>query len=338
MSGPSSLIYRLDLSMNYAEFAFALNRMGFVGLKVAPSIAVAYQYANFLRVNAASWKRPVQTSTRGASGEYQKADFTWDQDSYATAEHGLEHVIDDRNLKTYRDMINQDAVGAMVIQDLLLTEYEQAVATLCQTTTNVGTTYVAGKDTGGGGTNYPWSNFANAIPETDILQMITGIENASGITPNTIVIPSLTLRNLRQCASIINQVKYSGLQNPLLPTDAMVEILKEMTGLENVLIAKGFTNGAAEGQTASFTRLWDPTKVWIGRADEGMGALDSPVLRFANTVQWSEEAAANQADDELGLFFEEYRVEKVRSKVIRGRTDYQIKKMHANVAGVITGC
>jgi len=339
MASPSSAILRLDYSMNYAEFDLALNRKGFVGLKVAPSIPVSYQAAQFRRINAASVKRPVQDTTRAENGGYKPVDFDWDQDSYATEEHGLEHPIDDRNRKKYGDMINQELVAVQVIQDGLLTAYEQAVASFAQNTANVGTTYIAGKDTAGAGTNYPWTDKTNAVPEQDILQMITGIENACGVTPDTLVITSLMLRNLRQCQSIISQIKYSGLANPLLPATELVGILKEMTGLPKILVASGFTNTAGEGvSTPTFTRLWNSTKALICKTDSGMGTLESPVLRFANTIQWSEEAAANQADDELGLFFESYRDEKTRGEVMRGRTDYAIKAMHANTAGIITGC
>ena len=114
---------------------------------------------------------------------------------------------------------------------------------------------------------------------------------------------------------------------------------RALPGVKKVLIASGFQNTAGEGVTTpTFTRLWDSTKALICKTDSGMGTLESPVLRFANTIQWSEEAAANQADDELGLFFESYRHEKTRGEVMRGRTDYAIKAMHANTAGIITGC
>ncbi len=330
MAAPSSAILRLDYSMSYAEFDLALNRKGFVGLKVFPSVPVTYQAAQFRRVNAASIKRPVQETTRAEGGEYRPVDFKWDQDNYATEEHGLEHPIDDRNRKKYGDMINQEMVAVAVIQDGVLTAYEQACATFAQNTANVGSNAAAA---------FAWSNFANATPEADMLSMITTIENASGTTPDTLVVTSLQVRNLRQCASIISQVKYSGLINPLLPTDVMVGILKEISGLPKVHIASGFTNTAGEGvATPTYTRLWDSTKVLICKSDDGMGTLESPILRYGNTVQWSEEAAANQADGELGMFFETYRQEKTRGEVMRGRTDYQIKKMHANVAGLITGC
>jgi hypothetical protein len=340
MAAPSTAILRLDYSLSYGEFNLAMNRKGYVGLKVFPAIAVDYQSAQFLRLNAGSMKRPIQDTTREESGEYKPVDFTWDKDSYSTVDHGLRKDIDDRNLKKWRDMINQELVAALVIQDGVLSRYEQECATAAQSTANVGTYAQAGKVLSSGATAYPWSDYTNAIPITDMLATITAIENASGTTPDSITLTSLAVRHLRQCAQFIDRVKYAGNRDELIPDATMIEMIKAVTGLQKVNIASGFKNTAAEVNDGTapvtFTRLWDSAKVLIHKSDDGMGTLESPVLRWGNTVQWVEEAAANQADDQLGLYFEAYRNENVRGETFRGRTDYQIKIMHANTAGMIT--
>jgi hypothetical protein len=286
-----------------------------------------------LRLNAGSTKRPIQDTTREENGEYKPVDFTWDKDSYATVDHGLRKDIDDRNLKKWRDMINQELVAALVIEDGVLSRYEQECATAAQNLSNVGSNAAAAA---------AWSVFASATPITDMLAMITSIENASGVTPDSITLTSLALRNMRQCAQFTDRVKYAGNRDELIPDATMVAIIKDVTGLAKVNIASGFKNTAAEvndgAAPVTFTRLWDSTKVLIHKSDDGMGTLESPVMRWGNTVQWVEEAAANQADDQLGLYFEAYRNENVRGETFRGRTDYQIKIMQPSCAGMITGC
>lgn len=329
MSAPSTAILRLDYSLSYGQFNLEMNRRGFVGLKVFPSIAVDHQTAQFLKIELASLLRPIQDTTREERGEYKPVDFEWTKDSYATEDHGLRHDLDDRNLKSYKDMINQELIATQVILDGVCMAYEQECATLAQNTSVYADAAAS----------VAWSTHATATPIDDILTGITAIENATGQTPNSITIPNLALRHLRRCAQVIDQVKYDGLHNGAVPQAAIIGILKDMTGLKEVNIANGFKNTGGEGGTATLTRMWDSAKVFIHHSSDGMGSLSSPQLRVGNTVQWAEEAAAQQAgDNELALYFESYRSENVRGETLRGRTDYALKRMHDECGYIITGC
>ena len=98
-----------------------------------------------------------------------------------------------------------------------------------------------------------WSDFLNSNPILAIDQAKITIQQATGLLPNRLLISEYTYLTLRNHPLIIDRIKYTGegLRKPLTADD-----LAEAFGLEEVVIAAGLKQTAAEGQTDALGYIW----------------------------------------------------------------------------------
>lgn len=332
MASPRTAITRLDLSLNYAEFSLAAQRSGFIGLLACPAVSVGLQSATYLKMKAADFLKPIQSTKRAPKAGYKRDDFEWETDSYATDDHGKEKVIDDRQIAMYGDLVKAEQVNRNVAIHDVLSDLESEICTLLNNTAS-GYWNGASRTTA---VSTPWSTTASAVPVSDVDAAILKVEEAVGQSPNTIIIGKKALRFWARCASVQNQFKF--MKGNDAPLSALVQAMKDVYEIENVFVANGFKNTAGEGNDATLTRFWDPTKLMVCCTGAPNGSLEDPVLRVANTIMWNEEIASlpGGGDGEAGVIVEEYREENRRGGIIRARMDWQVKLQHVAAGHLLT--
>lgn len=328
MATPSTAINRFDLGMTYGEFSLAAQQAGFIGLRLLPPIGVARENANFAKVVVEQLAKKVEDLLRNPKATYKRDDFEWTTDSYDCKEHGAEEVMDDSQIERYGDIIRIERINR-----------NRAVWRLLQSLENeIITTVLGNSNTTAAST--AWTTHASADPIEDIRDAIESVITQCGARPNTIAMSDFALRHLVTTDRVESLLKYSGRDDPkMLGTTAALQDLFEV---ENVLISKSNKNTADEGQTASFSRFFDNTKVWVGHVnDDGMeGDLEDPIPSIGRTIFATTDGNSvpgGMGDGSDAVIVEEYREENRRGGVLRARHKRHVKELHESAGHIITG-
>ena len=314
-------IQRFDLSIRRNDFDLAANREGFIGIRVMPPATVAKPSSKFSRLTIASLLAPVESLVRAPRTGYKKDEFGWTTDSYNTVEHGLESDIDDSELELYGDFLPIEQISAARVLDRILTEHEQLVANL----TFAPTLYTGNQKITLTGTAQ-FNNVTTSTP-VDVIYQAKAQHHQFGLDANTLIIPELALWYLKRSEQIFSRIKYSGQDNPKQVT---INVLKEMFELDNILVAKGYKNTTPQGTAApAFARLWDPTMMMVCRIADPSEALTESKPCLGRTVMYAEQNAQipgiGDGNMSPAVIMEEYREERRRGGVIRGRWNYDLK-------------
>lgn len=332
MAQPSTAITRFDLSLSYQEFSLRANQRRFIGLKVLPPIAVALQNAEFMRVKVASLMGPVEKTERAPKGTYARGSYEWGKDSYATQDHGVEEVLDDRSISIYGNEVKAERIHRDRAINRVLQAFEDDISkAVFNTTTWSGAALTSAAATA-------WTTPATATPISDIDGAIEKVEAGTGKTPNSMVISNFALRKLARTAQIQDLTKHSGHDDPK-DTSNIVNILRGLFEFENIFVGSGFKNTNDEGQDASFARGWDKTMCMVCNilaSDD----LEDPEPTIGRVPMWNEDNAQIPGIDNDGtpdLIMEEYREEDRRGGIIRARMDRQVKIFHKEVGHLLTG-
>lgn len=296
---PSSSLATLrpDLASSLEEFDLAADRMGFIGHRVLPVIEVASASGNY---GVIPLEQLLQTrETRRTNGGYSRGNWTFEDASYTTQEHGAEEPVSDKYSKMYASYFDAEMIAAQRAYDAVLRNAELRAANLLFNAVTFSATAV--------GTE--WSVAATCTPMTDIEAAIQRVWDNTGIWPNTLIINRKVFRNLRHAASIIDRLKYSG-RDDVKADNITASMLAELFGLDQVLVAGAGQNTAKKGQTAAMSSVWSDEYAMVTRVEQGMD-MSAPCI--GRTFHWGEDGSS------VGGTLETYRDETVRSDIVRVR-------------------
>jgi len=222
--------------------AYIQDQNDFIASKVFPIVPVdkksdmyfTYSQNDFMRDEAAKRADGDESvgSGYGLSEQTYNADvWSFHKDVGNQVRENSDQPLDpDRDATTY------------VTRKLLLKQETQFAS-------NYFTTGVWGTDVVGGTASPKWSDYAGSDPITDIE---TGKDNVQGVTgymPNKLVLGYTLFRYLKQHPDIVDRIKYT---SPNVPTE---QILAQLFGLDEVVVAKAIKATNNEGETAAYTRV-----------------------------------------------------------------------------------
>jgi hypothetical protein len=336
MSAPRTAIQRFDLSFSYGEFSLLANKKKFIGLKVLPPAPVALQAASYLYVKIESLLKKPESTQRAPYSAYNRDNFLFDTGSYVTEDHGAEETVDDRQLAIYANVIKLENFAVMRAINRVLLAYEVDVAAAVFATGSF-SNGAAGTISNNAAGAVPWSTHATATPIEDIDAARQSVLLACGTMPNSLVLSDWALVQLCRCHEIQDLLKYSGHDDPkeyVRRLPALCELLL----LDNIHVGRGIKNTADDGQSASISRIWDPTMALVCHISDESD-VEAPEPTIGRTFMWTQENAEipGAADDTPGVIVEEYREENRRGGTIRARNDRQVKIIHAAAGYLITG-
>jgi hypothetical protein len=323
MATPTTAVTRWEYGVTTHEFDLEMNHRGFIGPRVLRPRITAQQSASLGKVPIEQLLRRRSTKRAGRSG-YGRDSFEFTSFSFATAEYGWEAVMDDRELKIYRDILDQEAINRLRAIDAVCAEYEREVAAaVFNTSTWTGSALTTAVGTA-------WSTWATSTPIRDVNAAITKVQ-AGGFQPNALVISNPVFRDLINTSEVIDRIKYSNEANPSVVANAVAGLLQ----LKYVIVAGGLENTANEAAAPSISQIWgrygmvckvaetdDPREPCIGRT-------------FMFEGENSPGAAGSQ--DALAVLVEEYREESSRASVLRARNDRDVEIMYAEAGHLLSG-
>lgn len=305
MGSPSTSIATLrpDLA-SFEQFNLAMDREGFIGHRVLTVIDVAKQSGSFGRIKLADLLQNRETERAPGAG-YSRGSWKFDKQAFACDEHGAEEPVDDVESKMYAEYFDAEQVCTQRAFDVVLRNAERRIAAaVFNTGTWTGgalTTAVAG--------GKEWSVAADALPITDIKAAKKKVWDGCGLWPNALVLNRHVFNNLRECAQIIERVKYSGFQDPVA-SKISAAALAQVFDLEFILIAGSAKNSANEGQAAALASIWDDEKAMVCRIGTTNDFREPCIGRV---LHW------NGDGSEIDGRVETYRDESIRGDVVRVR-------------------
>jgi hypothetical protein len=290
----------------------------FIGQMVYPTFPSAREVGRYpkFRIGAAELLKGSPGSTkRNETGSYNETARKFEWDSYQTEEFGLEERVDDVVAKRMENFFDAEVVTGKYLANHLMIDYERTVAAAAYDYTTFTTTHATVK--------YTDALFATIDA---LLYFNAAMERMTylGEPPNTIIM-SLHLFNLLRRSQKLQTYVYGFLNVTQGGSQITSQMLANVFGVDQVLIAKKSYDSAQKGVTPSVTAIWPDSFVAFARLAGG-DFMNGGVGR---TIVWD-------ADSPGGLFTSEsYRNEPRRGNMLRVRSNRVIKTVSPNCVQLI---
>ena len=323
MPSPSSslTVLRNDLSAAYEEFDLSFDRQQFIGLKITRPILTADAAGQFPTLPIEQLLRDVDTERAPRTG-YNRGDFRFGMETFKTAEHGFESILDQRELKAYQHLIDAEQVSANRSIDGVTRKFERQVSsmlfnpeTFAEQTTAV---------------THEWDDASNATPVEDVENAVQNIFDACGLWPNMMILSRKVFRRLRNCDEILDRIAAAGAGEKIKATAVTPMKLAEVFDLDHIFVGGAARNTADEGQDANIVSIWDDEYALIGRRAQ---SKDPGEPCTARAYMWSEEAGD---EGDLYCISEMYEEPDRRGNVYRARMSWEIKVMTPATAHLLS--
>ena len=300
----STTLNRPDLGQAAYEYYLGMDQEGFIADQVLPEFGVPRQSSTYPKIPKEVFLR-VADGRRDAEGNYQRDDWEFENDYYATQEYGFESPVDDRIANLYSDYFDAEMITTNRLAKKLKRAREKRVADMVFNTSNV-PAY--------GSNVTQWSTVASATPITDIEAVKLSLWNTYGIEANAVIFNKTNLSYLRRNAQIQNALTYT---DPVqrMPGQQFVRLLAELFDVPNVLVGKSLYDSSKKNKTPSLSGLWSTTYCFVGRIATSSDFAD-PALGL--TFRWTQESPSM-------LVTEQYREDKVRGDIYRVRQEVHEK-------------
>ena len=183
MPNPSQALTTLspDLATLF-EYEYAESEPRFVGGLILPTLSVPKQSGNFGKITLETILENSSQTRRAPTSGYQRRQFEFTEDSYATEEHGIEEYLDDREVAMYADYFTAQAVAVRRAVNTILTAHEQRVASAV-----MDTTYYTGQASTHVTPATAWDQ-ANSTPIEDIEAAWNKLRDNSGFRSNALIL------------------------------------------------------------------------------------------------------------------------------------------------------
>jgi hypothetical protein len=301
------------------EFDLAMSQAGFIAQRVLPVLGVAKQAGNFGLIPIEQLLQ-ARTTDRAPGSHYNSGTFTFNPATYSTNEHGWEEPVDDSEAEMFSEYFVLEQIAAMRAFRAVLENYEKRVAAaIFNTSTWTGAALTTAVGT-------PWSTVATAVPTTNVEAAAQKVFDNCGMWPNAIIMSRKTFRNVRNCVSIIDRIKFAGITDPR--AGAITEAaIAQVFDLDHVIVAGSAKNTAIEGQAAAISSIWADTNVMVCKI-----ATDQDIRTpcIGRTFHWGEDGS------QVGGQVETYRDEGKRSDIVRVRHQVDEKVLYVEAGHLLT--
>lgn len=296
-----SAVSRADLGMAVDEYKTDGPSMGFIGPQVMPALTVPDQASEYPVIPKEALLATGDTR-RAMRGFYNRSDWEFEMGFYATRENGWEEVLDDREVKLYKNLFNAELIASKRATGVVLRNQEKRIADKVFNATN----FTAHPVT------HEWDDKVNAVPITDVNAGKMAVRDACGMVPNTLIITYKTMENLKLNAQIVELLKYTFPGKDINSMSA--EQLAHIFNVAKVLVGGAVHNTANKAQDATIADIWNGEHAMLTITSDDDDMSDPCIGR---TFQWDDESGGGEG----GTIVEQYRSEGNRSDVYRVRHD-----------------
>jgi hypothetical protein len=218
---------------------------------VFPVVSVSKQSDKYRIFNKADWFRD-DVRRRADTTEAAQTDWNLSSDSYFADVYAVKQYLGDQlqaNFDAPGDLL-QDTTRYLV-QKMLLSRDIQFTADFLKT--GVWGTDLTGVASAPSTNQFiQWNNYSTSTPIANVESAKTLVAATTGLEANTLVLGRDVLATLRNHPDVMDRIKYTGEGGRTGVDEA---ILAGVFGVDRVIIARAIKNTAAEGQTASYSKL-----------------------------------------------------------------------------------
>lgn len=295
---------RPDLSVVAYEYAATGAARGYIASQVLPYFDTAIQNGQHPVIPVEALLS-LQDTRRAPRSGYNRDDWEYKMAEFSCSENGHEELVDDSESALYASYFDAETVAVRRAVGIIERAHEKRVADKVFNENTFAPHAVAKK----------W-NDGTANPLADVNAGKAAMEDATGLSPNALIITRPTFRALGVNQSVIDRIKFT------VPEVAKGELsaglLAQYFGVERLLVAGGVYNAADKGLDAQVAKIWSPAFAMLAVVSSGGNDLREPCL--GRTFLWT-------ADSPTPVVVEDYREENRRSSVIRARqhTDERIQ-------------
>lgn len=198
-----------------------------VGMALFPHVPVGQRGGKIVQFSKEQFRS--YNTGRAPGANTKRVQFGFGSGNYSLSQHALEGTVPFELLSEAEAVpgIDLGAGAVRMVQDIIALRMEQAQAALATTAAN----YAASNKTTLTGTAQ-WSDLVNADPIGDIETAKMAIRAQIGRMPNTIVLGAAVMAKLKQCAKVVDRIKYTGRDV------ATAELLASLFGVKQVLVGE----------------------------------------------------------------------------------------------------
>lgn len=278
----------MPLSSAHVHFNRPLTRMmveftppEYVADRICKRVPVENDSDDFYVMDKSAFNQVNDERADGATEN--EIDQGWSLDYYRVGYHGLKSKVTDKQRKNNSSGIDLERLAAENIKRNILNRLEQRVfgsGGLLRTAANNVTS-----------ANRDWTNASTATPRVHCELGINAVEDACGLTPNTIVLTPKVAR------TIIGTAEYQAERHftvDMSTQSGAADLPKYIYGMEAVYVG-ALLNTAKKGQAASLSRLMSDD-VWLGYI--APGEVGDKVMTHSVLIV-TEEYARRWRDDEI---------------------------------------
>ena len=277
---------------------FMQDSKAFVANRLFPAFYTGEQSAAYYVFDAENMVSVPKNIGRAPSAPYSRSIPKLSDDTYNCKEFGHEEPVDDRERKKYSKSFDADLAAANRIGNILMLTREVRARDKALTSANTATPATK------------WDvNGATVIADVDAGKEV--VYNSCGMEANLLVLPRSVFNCVKRLAAFLDLIKYT--EKGVLTE----QLLAELFGVADVVVAGGIENKANEGQTINPGQIWGDNVV-LAHVDPSQ---DLKAVNFGRTFAWTGETGGG---DNLAII-ESYREDEVRSDVHRGRHDVDEK-------------
>lgn len=262
MSLPTSRDAMIDELLTDFAIAYGQDlKKSFVADRAASVVRAKKQSAKYPVWNKGDMFR-IEMDLRADGTESKRAGFRVDlTNSYFAEVYALSSALSDRT-KNNSPLDLEKAKVRYLMQQAKMKRDKLWAAVNFITGVWTGNTEQTGVAAAPGANQFLQFNDANSDPIGVITGQMLAMEVNSGVLPNVAVCNTKTMNALKNHPDVVERVKYTG-KTPALVEDSYIA---QLFGLEEVIVARGVENTAAEGATASMARIFGNHFVLLYRA------------------------------------------------------------------------
>lgn len=225
---------------------------------IYPVVNVQKQSDVFYKWTKGDFFRMPETTIRAPRTKGRTVSYNVSSDTFYATNYALVDEID------YETMVNADAPlqirekAARNLQNLLMLDYEDRVATQLRTGSNLGSNATVSS-------KWDSSTAGTSDPFADIQTAKDSIRSTTGIEANTIIFGREVYNALLRHADILDRIKY--VQRGVVTTD----LLAALFDVDKVLVGSAIKNTAEENQDDAFSSVWGKDTI-VGHFTNGPDA------------------------------------------------------------------
>lgn len=232
----------------------------FVAARVFPTIPVMKESDLYAIYQKGYLYRTSQMQKRALGARPAQTGYEITEGSYRAIEWALEHMVDDRERANTDQPLDPD-IGATILLTSQAMIQRETLWTTTFFTTGVWSVDWTGVSAAPTGVQFLQWDQSGSDPIQFVRNRINDVGGKTGYRPNKIVFGTTAYEAFLNHPDVIDRLKYT--TGPSAYAGSVNQVIASLLDLEEVLVPRGVSNTAAEGQADSISYIANATNVGL---------------------------------------------------------------------------